>query len=43
MSGENKKRLKEYKKIIVRLICKYVYKSALQNCYCKNIFWLFLY
>ena len=43
MSEENKKRLKEYQKIIVKLKnvfhkCKYVNKSALQNCYSKDIF-----
>ena len=42
MSEENKKRLKEYQVIIVRLKnvfhkCKYINKSMLQNCYCKDI------
>ena len=42
MSEDKKKRLKEFQKIIVRLKnvfhkCKYVNKSALQNCYRKDI------
>ena len=48
MSEENKKRLKEYQKIIMRLKnvfhkCKYINKSVLQNCYCKDIFCSFFY
>ena len=48
MYEEKKKRLKEYQKTIERLKnvfhkCKYVNKSALQNCYCKDIFCLFFY
>ena len=46
MSGEKKQRLKEYQKIIVRLKnifhrCTYGNKGAFQNCYRKNIFYLF--
>ena len=48
MSEENKKILKEYQQIIVRLKnvfhkCKYVNKIALQNSYCKYIFCSFFY
>ena len=45
MSEEKKKRLKEYQKNYLRLKnkCRYVNKSALQNCYREDIFCSFFY
>ena len=38
MSEEKKKRLKEYQKSYRFQKCRYVNKSALQNCYHKDMF-----
>ena len=48
LSEENEKRLKEYQKNYREVKkcfhkCKYVNKSVLQNCYCKDIFCSFFY
>ena len=48
MSEEKEKRLKEYQKNYreaknVFHKCRYVNKTALQNCYCKDIFCSFFY
>ena len=48
MSEEKKKRLKEYQKNYREAVntfhkCRYVNKSALQNCYREDIFYSFFY